>query len=98
MAKGCACLPGARPCGRRGEGRAEASGKRPAERGRGGEVEDDSVEPGPPWPELVGEEGEGDAADLAVAFDLNGTVPDDGDARANGGERRSSGGRGSIPI
>ena len=36
--------------------------------GRGGEVEDDSVDPGPPRLEFVGEEGEGEMAERAVVF------------------------------
>ena len=68
-----------------GEGRRRRN--RPGERrGRGGEVEDDSVDPGPPRLEFVGEEGEEVEAELPVGFDLRGDARDDD--TVSGGRRQ----------
>ena len=63
---------------------------RPGERrGRGGEVEDDFVAPGPPRLEFFGEEGEGEAVKRAVVFDLR---VDDWDDAGEFGNRGDYGG------
>ena len=55
------------------------------------EVEDDLVDPGPPWLEFFGEEGEGEAAGRAAVFDLRVDDRDDAGEFGTGRRWRSSG-------
>ena len=59
--------------------------------GRGGEVEDDSVDPEPPRLEFDGEKVEGNAAAMEVRSDWLGVGRNDGDHDDSGGGRRSRG-------